>query len=112
MRNPLFLVLALVAQALCFGQSESATISGRVTDPSGGAVQGAEVVLTNTDTNAAQRTKTNSGGLYVFIGVRPGRYRAAAGATGFKTLIKEDLVLHVQDEVSENFSLTLGSVAR
>jgi len=49
--------------------------------------------------------------LYVFTGVHPGKYRVAAGATGFKVLIKEGLVLHVQDEIAENFALTLGTVS-
>src|SRR6266478_6839106 len=104
-----FLIIAL--SGMCLGQSESATLSGRVTDPSGSAVVGAEVVLTNTETNVEMRTKTNSAGLYVFTGVHPGSYRVAAGSPGFKTLIKENLTLHVQDEIAENFSLSLGSVA-
>ncbi len=111
MHKALLSVLLMIAiSGPCLAQSESATLSGRVVDPSGAAIVGAEVVLTNVDTNVEQRTKTNAAGLYVFTGLHPGRYRAAAGATGFKTLIKENLVLHVQDEVAENFSLPLGSV--
>jgi hypothetical protein len=96
---------------VCWAQSESATLSGRVTDPSGAAAVGAEVVLTNMDTNVEQRTKSNGEGIYVFAAVQRGRYRVSAGLTGFKTLIKENLVLHVQDEIAENFSLSLGSVS-
>jgi len=105
----LFSVLA--ASGLCLAQSESATLSGRVSDSSGAAIVGAEVVLTNTQTNVEQRTKTNEVGLYVFPGVHPGAYRVAAGATGFRVLIKEGLTLHVQDELAENFSLTLGAIS-
>ena len=110
MRKALLSVLMIAMSGPCLAQTESATLSGRVTDPSGAAIVGAEVVLTNVDTNVEQRTKTNAAGLYVFTGLHPGRYRAAAGATGFKTLIKESLILHVQDEVAENFSLPVGSV--
>jgi hypothetical protein len=111
MRNPLVLLLVVLLSALCLAQNESATLSGRVTDPSGAGIIGAEVVLTNMDTNIEQRTKTNNVGLYVFSGIHPGRYRAAAGSAGFKTLIKENLVLHVQDEIAENFSLGVGSLS-
>src|SRR6266481_7944189 len=104
-----FLIIAL--SGVCLGQSESATLSGRVTDPGGSAVVGAQVVLTNIETNVESRTKTNSAGLYVFTGVHPGKYGVAAGATGFKVLIKDGLVLHVQDELAENFALTLGTVS-
>ena len=105
----LFLVLA--ASAVCLAQSESATLSGRVSDRSGAPIVGADVVLTNTQTNVEQRTKTNEVGLYVFPGVHPGTYRVAAGASGFRVLIKEGLTLHVQDELAENFALTVGAIS-
>jgi hypothetical protein len=111
MRRVFALILLVFLPALCRAQTESATLSGRVTDPSGAAVVGGEVVLTNMKTNVEQRTKTNGAGLYTLVGVLPGTYRVAAGSTGFKTLIKENLTLHVQDEVAENFTLSLGSVS-
>src|SRR5713101_3603556 len=111
MRKAFVSMLLAFLPGLCLAQNESATLSGRVSDPTGAAVVSAEVVLTNIDTNVEERTKTNSAGLYVFTGVRPGTYRVAAGATGFKTLIKENLALHVQDEIAENFALSLGAVA-
>jgi hypothetical protein len=109
----LFLFSPLITNhsSLVLAQTESATLSGRVTDPSGASVVGAEVVLTNMSTNEEQRARTNGDGIYVFSGVQPGLYRVGAGSTGFKTLIKENLVLHTQDEVAENFSLSLGSVS-
>src|SRR5712671_2045958 len=103
--------VAIALSGMCLAQSESATLSGRVTDPGGSAVVGAQVVLTNVETNVDSRTKTNNAGLYVFAGVHPGKYRVAAGATGFRVLIKEGLVLHVQDELAENFALTLGTLS-
>ncbi len=107
----LVLSFVLTLSGLCLAQSESATLSGRVSDSTGAAIVGAEVVLTNTQTNLEQRTKTNGVGLYVFAGVHPGTYRVAAGASGFRVLIKEGLTLHVQDELAENFSLTIGAIS-
>jgi len=103
--------LVVIAACCCLAQTESATLSGRVTDPTGAAVSNAEVVLINVATNLEQRTRTNSLGLYVLVDLRPARYRLAVGAPGFRTLIKEGLVLHVQDEIAENFALTVGSVS-
>ena len=105
------LSFVLTLSGLCLAQSESATLSGRVSDSTGAAIVGAEVVLTNTQTNLEQRTKTNGVGLYVFAGVHPGTYRVAAGAPGFRVLIKEGLTLHVQDELAENFSLIIGAIS-
>jgi len=111
MRDAFVSMFLVFLPCLCLAQNESATVSGRVSDPTSAAVVGAEVVLTNVHTNVEQRTRTNSAGLYLFTGVHPGTYRVAAGSSGFKTLIKENLVLHVQDEIAENFSLSLGSVS-
>lgn len=104
-------LLVLGAAQVLLAQTGSATLSGRVTDSHGAVLVGAEVVLTNMDTNAELRTKTNNTGLYVFTAIRPGKYRVAAGASGFKVLIKEGLLLHTQDEIAENFSLTVGTVS-
>src|SRR5437763_6765777 len=106
----LALTIVLAAVAVCFAQTETATVSGRVLDKSSAAVVGAEIVLTNVDTNAQSRTKTGKEGLYVFAGVMPGRYRWSAGAAGFSVTVKNDLVVHVQDEIAENFTLQVGSV--
>src|SRR5438067_9869601 len=106
----LVLTIVLTALAVCFAQTETATVSGGVLDKSSAAVVGAEIVLTNVDTNAQSRTKTGKEGLYVFAGVMPGRYRLAAGAAGFSVTVKNDLVVHVQDELAENFTLQVGSV--
>src|SRR5436305_6492936 len=106
----LALTIVLAAVAVCFAQTETATVSGRVLDKSSAAVVGAEIVLTNVDTNAQSRTKTGKEGLYVFAGVMAGRYRLAAGAAGFSVTVKNDLVVHVQDELAENFTLQVGSV--
>ena len=105
------LTLLLVLPCYCLSQSESATLSGRVTDSSGAAIYGAQVVLTEIQTNEERRTKTNSTGLYVFTGVKPGTYRVAAGVTGFKVMIKDGLTLHVQEELAQNFSLVIGAVS-
>jgi len=110
MRLVRLIMAVLLLAGLCLAQTETATLSGRITDTTGAVVPSAEVVLTNTDTGVATRTKTSADGLYVFTGVRPGRYHVSAGAAGFSVLIKKDLIFHVQDELAENFVLKVGSV--
>ncbi|MBI3661731.1 MAG: TonB-dependent receptor [Acidobacteria bacterium] len=89
----------------------NATVTGQVTDPAGRAVAGAAVVLTNINTNIPYRTETNSEGIYRLTGLLPGIYRANVTRDGFKNIVKGDIELHVQDEVSLNFALQIGSVA-
>jgi hypothetical protein len=68
----------LVAFATCVAfsglasaQSTSASVSGRITDSSGAALEGAEVTLTNVDTEALQRTTSNGEDFYSFPNLAP-----------------------------------------
>jgi hypothetical protein len=96
--------------AAAFADS-NATVTGQVTDPSGRAVAGASVVLTNINTNIPYQTETNSEGIYRVTGLLPGVYRANITRDGFKNIVKGDIELHVQDEVSLNFTLQIGSAS-
>jgi hypothetical protein len=102
-------MLLCVTSAVC--QTETATISGRVTDPSGAALSGADVQVQNVLTGRAVATKTNSSGLYVATALQPGTYRVIVSNPGFKQIVKPDIVLNVQDNAALNFSMTVGSVS-
>jgi Carboxypeptidase regulatory-like domain/TonB dependent receptor len=111
MRHLVRVVLCLFLFPLSvLAQTETATLSGRVTDPQGAAVPGAEVVATNTDTNVSNSTKTNEAGVFVFPSLPPGPFRLTVRSQGFATLVREGLVLHVQDRIEQNLSLQVGSV--
>jgi hypothetical protein len=101
--------LCCVNIALC--QTETATISGRVTDPSGAAISGADVQVQNVLTGREVTIKTNSSGLYVATAIQPGTYRVIVSNPGFKQLVKPDVILNVQDNASLNFSMTIGSAS-
>jgi hypothetical protein len=107
-----FLILMLCifySTAFAFAQSETAELSGQVTDPQGAAVPGVEVVVTNVATNVSARTKTNSVGFYTVTGLKPGHYNVSYAKEGFKKSGVVDLVLNVQESVSRNLQLELGS---
>lgn len=105
------MIVAVVLDSVVFGADPNATITGLVTDPAGRVVTGVSVVLTNVNTNVARQTVTNAQGIYRVVGLAPGVYRANITKDGFKSIAKGDIELHVQDEVSLNFSLQVGSVA-
>ena len=105
----LALVLILVvAAAAAFAQTESARISGRVTDLTGAVIAGAECKITNLETNASTITTTNNDGIYVIPDLRPARYRLSIQKEGFRTVVQPNLQLYVQDAVNENFTLAIG----
>jgi Carboxypeptidase regulatory-like domain len=92
-----------------FAQSHNANINGPVSDPSSAAVAGAEIVAVNDVTGVQYTTKTNNEGIYDLPNLPPGRYRVQVSKIGFKTLIKPDIVLDVQDSLSINFTLLVGA---
>jgi len=103
----LFVLVAYSSAA----QSPTGTISGIVTDPNGGSVGGAEVLVANDATRVQFAGKTNDEGLYVIPNLPPGSYRIQVSKVGFKTIIKPDVTLNVQDALAINFALPLGSVS-
>ena len=92
------------------GQSPNGTINGLVLDPSTGSIVGAEIIAVNDLTGAQYATKTNSEGIYVLPNLPPGPYRIQVSKAGFKTIIKPDIILNVQDALSINFTLPIGAV--
>ena len=81
----LAILLPLLAFLLpvAYAQTTSATISGIVTDASGGAIVGADVQLTNDLTKQQNDFKSDSGGRYQFQ-VAPGDYTLHIAQTGCK----------------------------
>jgi hypothetical protein len=110
-RPAFFLAIILILCSPGFAQMETATVSGVITDQSGGLVAGAEVQVTNSETNVTSRTISNQSGVYLVTGLKPGRYRVQIAKTGFKGVTLTDLILNVQDSVSRNFSLQVGSTS-
>ena len=107
----LLLVLILSSAAGALGQFETATVLGRVSDPTGLSVSGAQVNLVDIDRGTALSTTTDSSGVYRFTTIHPGRYRMEIRATGFRVVNLTDLTVNVQDHLEQNFRLSLGSVA-
>jgi hypothetical protein len=106
----LWLLFSLVAN-FTWAQSETATVSGQVVDPSGLNVTGAQVKLVDIDRDTSTSTTTNNSGLYTFPSVRPGRYRMAVTAAGFKVVDVTGVTVNVQDHLEQNFKLVVGSMS-
>ena len=93
------------------GQSANGTVSGIVLDPSGGVIPGANVLIVNDATAVQYPGKTNSEGYYVVTNIPPGTYRIQVSNSGFKTIIKPDIVVHVEDALAINFTLPIGAAS-
>jgi Carboxypeptidase regulatory-like domain/TonB dependent receptor-like, beta-barrel len=104
-----FFVSFVAVTVPLLAQSPNGNINGLVSDPTSAAVADAEIVAVNDVTGVQYATKTNSEGIYVLPNLPPGPYRVQVSKVGFKTLIKPDLVLNVQDSLSLNFTLSIGA---
>ena len=102
---PFFLcALAVLAQ------SERGSITGIATDPSGAAVAGAVITVTQRDTNATVRITTTSTGEYSASNLLPGVYRIEITATGFKRFVQQNLNVSAGGTVRVDAILQLGQV--
>ena len=106
-----FLFIAVSYVPLSPAQSPVGTLSGIVTDPTGGAIAGAEILIVNDETRLQYPGKTNQEGIYLVSNLPPGAYRLQVSKPGFKTIIKPDITLNVQDALALNFTLPLGAVS-
>jgi hypothetical protein len=85
----LFLAVLLIALACpVFAQGIRATVTGRITDPSGAVVPNATVSITNTGTNETRRVQTNEEGEYTIPQLPPGEYSLTVEQSGFKKLVQ------------------------
>ena len=106
-----FLFLMALLATAAIAQSPNGTISGLIVDPTGRAITGADIQIVNDATAVRYPGTTNGEGIYAVPNLPPGPYRIQVSKAGFKTLIKPDIVLNVQDALAINFTLPIGALA-
>ena len=79
----------LLISSLLFGQGNSGSILGTITDSSGGVVASAKVSVTNTRTGVKVDGSSDTSGNYLFNFLSPGSYRVEAEVSGFKKFSRE-----------------------
>lgn len=99
------------AASAAHAQTSNGAISGLVSDPSGAIIVGADVAIVNDVTGVQYSGKSNDEGVYVVRNLPPGPYRLQVAKTGFKTIIKPDVVLNVEDALAINFTLPVGATS-
>src|SRR5579864_5673924 len=107
------LAFCLVALAHQYASAQQATaqVSGKVTDPSGAVVPGAEVVLTNTSTAVAKKTTANKDGIYLFTFVPVGSYELSVTQKGFQKFQQKGITLDINQNAKIDVALQVGSTS-
>lgn len=103
------LLLLTMSTVVGFAQT-SGEMSGLVTDPSGAAVSGASVTITNKATGATRNVTTNSEGLYSFPSLLPGVYELRVEQSGFKTARLDNIKQEVQQTTRLDVAMEVGQV--
>ncbi|MGB9407140.1 MAG: TonB-dependent receptor [Terracidiphilus sp.] len=101
----IFLVCALQLNA----QTETAQLSGLVTDSTGAVLPNASVLIVNRDTGVSRPVQTNAQGEYTAPALQPGHYRITVEAKGFQTLVTENVTLNVAQNANLGFQLKVGT---
>jgi Carboxypeptidase regulatory-like domain len=104
-----FVLAALLAAPFAGAQSTGGRIRGTVTDPSGASVAAATVTLTNQATGATRSVQSGANGEYIFLEVPVGTYEIDVAQTGFKKFVRKDIPLDLNEVVSMDIALQLGS---
>jgi outer membrane receptor protein involved in Fe transport len=103
-------VLAM-SPALSFGQAVFGGITGTVSDPSGAAVAGAQVNITETGKGVTYKTATNDSGNYVQSHLALGTYDVRVEAPGFEAYVRHNVHVAVDEVAQVSAQLTLGKVS-
>ncbi|MBZ5527707.1 MAG: carboxypeptidase-like regulatory domain-containing protein [Acidobacteriia bacterium] len=104
-------ILLVSGMAYAQGVGASGDIKGTVTDPSGAAVAGANVVVTNTAQGVRRVVVTDNNGEYYAAGLSPATYEVSVEHAGFQSQVQSDVVLNVGQVVVIDVHLKLAGVA-
>jgi hypothetical protein len=88
-----------------------AQVSGTVTDPSGAAIVGAQVSMTETDKQLVRAVTTDAGGRYTLPNLPVGPYRLEVKDSGFKDYVQEGIELVVNNNIEINVGMQLGAAS-
>jgi hypothetical protein len=109
---PVRILLVFGLCCLLFGsllaQVYTGSLSGVLTDPSGGVIPGAEVTVTDTAKGFAYTVMTNDVGRYLVRPLPPSTYRLSVVMPGFQTHVQEGIVLNVNQNSAYDVRLQLG----
>ena len=101
------LLVALVPFA-AFAQSSTGSISGNVTESTGGALPGVTVTAINTATSATRMTTSNGAGHYELALLVPGTYAVAGELSGFQPMKFQRIIVNVGSSTTLDMKMKPG----
>ncbi|MCS6873178.1 MAG: carboxypeptidase regulatory-like domain-containing protein [Pyrinomonadaceae bacterium] len=102
----IFAILALFYESNAY----SSSIQGFVSDSNNSPIPGATVRLKDQGSNRTLTTQTDREGFYVFTSLEAGNYRIEVTKEGFRSVIRESIVLNVSSKIRLDFTLEPGQI--
>jgi len=103
-------VLSSVPRGL-FAQTDRATLTGTISDPSGAVVPGVQVIATNPASGLQLQSSSNTLGFYSLVNLPIGQYTLAASKPGFADYQRNGIVLLIGQDVEFDIQLALETGA-
>ena len=103
-------IAGLLVCAPLSSQEFRASLSGRVTDPSGAAISAANIAVRSNATGDTLQAVTDEDGRYQIPFLNPGEYTVTAEKSGFQKSIQQGLSLQVAERSTLDIRLTIGEV--
>lgn len=112
LRNFVTIITLLFIASYASCQISTGALNGTVTDSTGAVIQGANVTITNTETNIQRRTQTTDRGSYSLNEVPPGTYTLQVEQSGFQTVNQTGITLTVNQTLTFNETLQPGAATQ
>src|SRR5438309_9604264 len=104
-------VLFMLAQtAASYAQMTRGAISGTIRDEAGAVVPGAQVRVSNPQTNINRDAITNEEGFYRLGALEPGTYTVTVEKTGFAKIEDCEVAVRQSNETTFDVALNAGNV--
>src|ERR1700677_2815526 len=103
--------LIFATSIYALSQTTTGRIIGNVSDPSGAAVGGATITITDIQRNISRSVTTEASGEYVAPELQPGEYKVHAEAKGFKSVERPSIVVAVAEDLRVDITLPPGQVS-
>ena len=103
------ILMLLVFSSGLFGQTSKGFVVGEVVDPNGAVIAGANVKITNANTGVSRETVTAPDGSFRIDAVDPGTYTVGVTQNGFKTALREQVIVGASQTATVSFQLELGT---
>jgi hypothetical protein len=101
--------MTLLLASSVFGQTSKGFVTGNIVDPNGAVIIGASIRITNVNTGVMRETVSSSDGSFRIDAVDPGKYKVEVTQSGFKTVMRENVIVVASQTTTAQFQLEVGA---